>query len=76
MRLVGLRSDSLVATTGDHQSMIKQTVTLIQTPKAVLWAERGRYYRTMERAKAVVMREARELSRNHGIGVITNLTIR
>ena len=56
--------------------MINQTVTLIQTPKAVLWAERGRYYKTMARAKAVVMREARELARNHGIGVITNLTTR
>lgn len=56
--------------------MIIQTVTLIQTPKAVLWAERGRYYKTMARAKAVVMREARELARNHGVGVITNLTTR
>jgi hypothetical protein len=56
--------------------MIKQTVTLIQTPKAVLWADRGRYYKTLAGAKAVVMREARDLARNHGVGIITNLTIR
>jgi hypothetical protein len=57
-------------------SMLKQTVTLIQTPKAVLWAERGRYYKTLALAKAVVMKEARYASRNLGVAVITNLTIR
>jgi hypothetical protein len=56
--------------------MLKQTVTLIQTPKAVLWAERGRYYKTLALAKAVVMKEARYASRNLGVAVITNLTIR
>lgn len=55
--------------------MVKQTVTLIRTPTAVLWAERGRYYKTVERAKGVVMREAREIARQ-GVRVYTFLEIR
>lgn len=55
--------------------MVKQTVTLIKTPTAVLWAERGRYYKTVARAKSVAMKEAREMARN-GFRVYTFLEIR
>ena len=55
--------------------MVKQTVTLIKTPANVLWAERGRYYKTAEKAKSVAMKEAREMARN-GFRVYTFLEIR
>jgi hypothetical protein len=39
--------------------MLKQTVTLINTPKGCLWAEHGRYYKTQKGAVTAVKRYAK-----------------
>lgn len=44
--------------------MLKQTVTLINTPKGYLWAERGRYYKTQEGAKKAALRDAKVVAKS------------
>jgi hypothetical protein len=44
--------------------MLKQTVTLINTPKGCLWAEHGRYYKTQQGAVSAVKRYARSAAKS------------
>jgi len=55
--------------------MIKQTVTLIGLPDGrCLWAELGRYYKSVATARAAVMRNAKRVARTYG-KVMTMLEI-
>ena len=47
--------------------MLKKTVTLINTPLGYLWAERGRYYKTLKGAKIAIKREDKEAAKLHKV---------
>jgi hypothetical protein len=41
--------------------MLRNSVTLIKTVHGYLWAERGRYYKTLASAKSAVKRDAKSM---------------
>lgn len=54
--------------------MLKKQVHLINTPRGTLWAERGKYYKTLKGAKTAALRDAKNLANYHG-AVATIFTI-
>ena len=55
---------TLLLLRADKSSMLKQTVTIIETTQGFLWTQQGKYYKTLAAARRAMERDAKVIAKS------------